>query len=266
MDARELLRSGDARAALEQLKQEVRKAPRDVALRTFLFQMFCVFGEWERAVTQVTDGRRTRSARDTDGAGLSRRDPLRTVAQAGVCRRPHADRLRRPGTVDVAADRGEPPARVRQARRRRAPAGRRVRAGACRQRQRQRSGLRVDRRRRSAPWADARGGGRRQILLGPVPPHARSRYRTAGGLARPGLDARAFPVDQRRRVLRLRADPLSRLRACGRSHACLGGTHRMAGKRAVVHRPRSAHADHRRRRFRVDGHPTGRGPRAGRCR
>jgi len=54
MNARELLRSGDARAALEQLKQEVRKAPRDAALRTFLFQMFCVFGEWERAVTQLT--------------------------------------------------------------------------------------------------------------------------------------------------------------------------------------------------------------------
>jgi len=43
MDARELLRSGEARGALEQLKREVRKAPRDVALRTFLFQMFCVF-------------------------------------------------------------------------------------------------------------------------------------------------------------------------------------------------------------------------------
>jgi type VI secretion system protein ImpE len=54
MDARELLRSGEPRAALEQLKQEVRKAPRDAALRTFLFQMFCVFGEWERAVTQLT--------------------------------------------------------------------------------------------------------------------------------------------------------------------------------------------------------------------
>jgi len=40
--ARDVLREGDARAALEQLKQEVRKAPRDVALRTFLFQMFCV--------------------------------------------------------------------------------------------------------------------------------------------------------------------------------------------------------------------------------
>jgi type VI secretion system protein ImpE len=52
--ARELLREGDARAALEQLKREVRKAPRDAGLRTFLFQLFCVFGEWERAVTQLT--------------------------------------------------------------------------------------------------------------------------------------------------------------------------------------------------------------------
>jgi len=54
LTARDALREGDARAALEQLKQEVRKAPRDVALRTFLFQMFCVFGEWERAANQLT--------------------------------------------------------------------------------------------------------------------------------------------------------------------------------------------------------------------
>ncbi len=53
-DAREFLRSGEPRAALEQLKQEVRKAPRDARLRTFLFQLFCVFGEWDRAVTQLT--------------------------------------------------------------------------------------------------------------------------------------------------------------------------------------------------------------------
>ena len=52
-DAREALRAGDPRAALEQLKQEVRKAPRDARLRTFLFQIFCVFGEWDRAVTQL---------------------------------------------------------------------------------------------------------------------------------------------------------------------------------------------------------------------
>ena len=54
IEARELLRGGDPRSALEQLKQEVRKAPRDPRLRTFLFQMFCVFGEWARAVNQLT--------------------------------------------------------------------------------------------------------------------------------------------------------------------------------------------------------------------
>ncbi|MGH7041991.1 MAG: type VI secretion system accessory protein TagJ [Acetobacteraceae bacterium] len=53
MDARESLRSGDSTGALEQLKQEVRKAPRDPRLRTFLFQMFCIFGEWDRALTQL---------------------------------------------------------------------------------------------------------------------------------------------------------------------------------------------------------------------
>jgi type VI secretion system protein ImpE len=53
MDARETLREGDPAGALERLKQEVRKAPRDVRLRTFLFQLFCVFGEWDRALTQL---------------------------------------------------------------------------------------------------------------------------------------------------------------------------------------------------------------------
>jgi type VI secretion system protein ImpE len=36
------------------LKQDVRKSPRDGKLRTFLFQMFCVTGEWDRALTQLT--------------------------------------------------------------------------------------------------------------------------------------------------------------------------------------------------------------------
>jgi type VI secretion system protein ImpE len=53
MDAREALRSGDPRAALDQLKGEVRRAPRDARLRTFLFQMFCVFAEWDRALNQL---------------------------------------------------------------------------------------------------------------------------------------------------------------------------------------------------------------------
>ena len=42
MDALETLRSGDVLGALDVLKQDVRKAPRDPRLRTFLFQMFCV--------------------------------------------------------------------------------------------------------------------------------------------------------------------------------------------------------------------------------
>ena len=53
MAALELLRSGDLRGSLDQLKVEVRKAPRDPQLRTFLFQMFCVTGEWDRALTQL---------------------------------------------------------------------------------------------------------------------------------------------------------------------------------------------------------------------
>jgi type VI secretion system protein ImpE len=53
-DARSLLRVEGPRASLEQLKKEVRKAPRDPRLRTFLFQLFCVFAEWDRALTQLT--------------------------------------------------------------------------------------------------------------------------------------------------------------------------------------------------------------------
>lgn len=54
MDALETLRSGDLMGSLTILKQDVRKAPRDARLRTFLFQMFCITGEWDRALTQVS--------------------------------------------------------------------------------------------------------------------------------------------------------------------------------------------------------------------
>jgi type VI secretion system protein ImpE len=53
-DARALLQAGDPRPALEALKQEVRKTPPDVRLRIFLFQLFCVTGEWDRALTQLS--------------------------------------------------------------------------------------------------------------------------------------------------------------------------------------------------------------------
>ena len=54
MDAREALQSGDVRQSLDLLKAEVRRAPRDARLRTFLFQMFCITGEWDRALTQLS--------------------------------------------------------------------------------------------------------------------------------------------------------------------------------------------------------------------
>lgn len=53
MSANEALQRGDVRQALDLLKAEVRRTPRDARLRTFLFQLFCITGEWDRALTQL---------------------------------------------------------------------------------------------------------------------------------------------------------------------------------------------------------------------
>ncbi len=53
MSPRDALRAGDVRQALDLLKAEVRRAPREAALRTFLFQLFCITGAWDRALTQL---------------------------------------------------------------------------------------------------------------------------------------------------------------------------------------------------------------------
>jgi type VI secretion system protein ImpE len=54
VSARDLLRLGDPSGALAALKLDVRAAPDDPRLRTFLFQLFCVTGDWERARTQLS--------------------------------------------------------------------------------------------------------------------------------------------------------------------------------------------------------------------
>jgi type VI secretion system protein ImpE len=54
LDARATLLSGDVQGALALLKQDVRRAPRDARLRVFLFQSYCLTGEWDRALTQLT--------------------------------------------------------------------------------------------------------------------------------------------------------------------------------------------------------------------
>ena len=53
MDAQEAVRAGDLDGALTQLQAEVRKRPADARLRTFLFQLLCVRGEWNRALTRL---------------------------------------------------------------------------------------------------------------------------------------------------------------------------------------------------------------------
>lgn len=51
--AEQALKDGDATAALKLLTEQVRGQPQNVKLRTFLFQLLCVLGQWERALNQL---------------------------------------------------------------------------------------------------------------------------------------------------------------------------------------------------------------------
>jgi type VI secretion system protein ImpE len=53
VSAQEALRAGRLDEALSELQQEVRRQPADPRLRVFLFQLLCVRGEWDRALTQL---------------------------------------------------------------------------------------------------------------------------------------------------------------------------------------------------------------------
>jgi len=52
-DAEALLASGDPAAALKALQQRVREHAADAKLRTFLFQLLAVLGQWPRALDQL---------------------------------------------------------------------------------------------------------------------------------------------------------------------------------------------------------------------
>ena len=54
MDASELLRQGKLNEALEALQNQVRSDPSNAKLRVFLFQLLCVMGRWDRALTQLS--------------------------------------------------------------------------------------------------------------------------------------------------------------------------------------------------------------------
>ena len=51
--AKELYDAGDLRGAVEAVTAEVKAAPSDAARRTFLFELLCFAGEWERAARQL---------------------------------------------------------------------------------------------------------------------------------------------------------------------------------------------------------------------
>src|SRR4051812_40923334 len=52
--AEQSLKGGDPAAALAHLQEQVRAKPADARLRIFLFQLLCVTGQWERALTQLS--------------------------------------------------------------------------------------------------------------------------------------------------------------------------------------------------------------------
>lgn len=53
ISAEEHLRQGDPAQALQALQEQVRSRPGDARLRVFLFQLLCVLGQWQRALTQL---------------------------------------------------------------------------------------------------------------------------------------------------------------------------------------------------------------------
>jgi type VI secretion system protein ImpE len=53
MKAEERLRAGNLEEALADLQAEVRKDPANPKSRTFLFQLFCLLGRWDKARTQL---------------------------------------------------------------------------------------------------------------------------------------------------------------------------------------------------------------------
>jgi type VI secretion system protein ImpE len=53
LNAEESIKAGDLNQALSQLQDAVRNDPAKPEYRTFLFQLMCVMGDWNRALTQL---------------------------------------------------------------------------------------------------------------------------------------------------------------------------------------------------------------------
>lgn len=74
------LREGDPARALAELQDAVRSAPGDAKLRVFLFQLLCVLGQWERALTQLE------LCAQMDAAALPMRETYRDAVRCELLR------------------------------------------------------------------------------------------------------------------------------------------------------------------------------------
>lgn len=80
MDAQQLISEGQLGAALAALQDQIRKDPSNAKLRTFLFQLLCVQGQWNRALTQLN------VAAELDAAALPMAQTYREAIQCEALR------------------------------------------------------------------------------------------------------------------------------------------------------------------------------------
>ncbi len=80
--AEQAVRDGDLAGALQALQDQVRRNASDAKLRVFLFQLLCVLGQWDRALTQLN------VAADLDASVLVMAQMYREALQ---CERLRAD-------------------------------------------------------------------------------------------------------------------------------------------------------------------------------
>jgi type VI secretion system protein ImpE len=78
--AERAVRDGDLDGALRHLQDQVRQRPADPKLRIFLFQLLCVLGQWERALTQLN------VAADLDAQALGMAQMYREAVQCEALR------------------------------------------------------------------------------------------------------------------------------------------------------------------------------------
>lgn len=79
-NAEEQLRAGAPREALKLLQDQVKAKPQDAKLRVFLFQLLCVLGQWERALTQLE------TAAALDAAALAMKEMYREAIRCELLR------------------------------------------------------------------------------------------------------------------------------------------------------------------------------------